>query len=237
MKRSGQLSRRSPMARGRGVKPVNRERKAERHARNFGAEAEHVCHLPCIITGDTYPGASIVPAHVESVGAGGGRFDIVPMRWDLHEEQHRIGIDTFAAKYGLDLRRLADDVALGMLDPLGIRGLAQRFNARCPYCRNHPGRDIRDGTVSACPDCDGLARVSCGSQAYADGVAAELIQPLDDYERIALFGWVSRRAERVWAEQPEAIGESAVLAVLVTELGLTVDAAGDLLDAATEGRP
>jgi hypothetical protein len=224
MKRSGSIKRNKPLARGRGVKPVNRERKAERHARNFGAEAEYVRNLPCVITGATRPDAVIVPAHVKSVGAGGGRLDTIPIRWDLHEEQHRIGIDSFAAKYNINPRRLADDIALGMPEPLGIRGLARRFAAWLGVeWPGTPGVTAKIWTGS-----------DAGPVAFADG---QWHTRLDPYERGALFGWVDRRAERVWAEQPEAIGESAVQAVLVTELGLSIDAAGDLLDAATEGRP
>ena len=127
MKRPGSIKRNKPLARGGRVNPINHKRRARRHARNFADEAEYVRNLPCVITGAARPASVIVPAHVKSVGAGGGRLDTIPLRWDLHEEQHQIGIDSFAAKYNIDPRRLADDIALGMPEPLGIRGLAQRF--------------------------------------------------------------------------------------------------------------
>lgn len=236
MKRSGQLKRRSPMARGRGVKPVNRERKAERHARNFGAEAEEVRRQACLCHGVGYhkmvaranghawldhmttcSKTGVVAAHVTARGMGaakGGRFDIVPLCDAHHREAGEAGTSQRAAfeqRYGLDLRRLADDIALGMPEPLGIRGLARAWTE----WESAVGTAIGGTTL--------------------DEPSPSL--QLDSYETDALFGWVDRRAERVWTEQPEAIGESAVLAVLVTELGLTIDAAGDLLDAATEGRP
>lgn len=49
-------------------------------------------------------------------------------------------------------------------------------DAACPYCRNNPGLDIRDGTIARCPDCDGSSRVNPGSEAYRDGVEAGLIR-------------------------------------------------------------
>jgi len=141
----GELKRYTPLPRGKGLKrarlsagcsikgptgkrrarvnPVNSKRKRERHARNFGAEADAVRGMKCLVTGET----PSVPAHVVSVGAGGGRFDIIPLSWDTHAEQHQTGILTFAAKYGIDLRAQADRVALSHEYPLGMRGLARRW--------------------------------------------------------------------------------------------------------------
>lgn len=105
----------------------NAKRTRERHARNFGAEADAVRGMECVVSAVRYPDAQIVPAHVLSIGASGGRFDIIPLRWDLHEDQHRMGVETFAAKHGIDMRAEADRVALEHARPLGIRGLADRY--------------------------------------------------------------------------------------------------------------
>ena len=235
MKRSGSIKRNKPLARGGRVRSVNHARATKRRARDFGSEAEGVeamehcvcCEVSRACFGD------IVAAHIVSRGAGGGRFDIVNMCASHHGEQHLIGVKTFEQRYGLDLRRLADDTALGMLDPLGIRGLARRWADwltgadSCSACGN-------DGVSVTYAESGADICGTCGAENHCTQTVP---CPLGRYERGALFGWVDRRAERVWSEQPEAIGESAVLAVLVTELGLTIDAAGDLLDAATEGRP
>jgi len=71
--------------------------------------------------------SGVEPAHIVSRGAGGGRFDIVPLCSAHHAEQHAVGIDTFARLHSLDLRAEADRVALGHASPLGIRGLAERW--------------------------------------------------------------------------------------------------------------
>ena len=121
----------------------NAKRKRERHARNFGAEADAVRGMPCLvaIVDNRTPcsGQEIVygdeielgsePAHVVSRGASGGRFDIIPLCQAHHAEQHQHGVKTFAAKYVLDLRAEADRVALGHERPLGIRGLADQWFA------------------------------------------------------------------------------------------------------------
>jgi hypothetical protein len=123
----------------------NAKRTRERHARNFGAEADAVRGLRCLCNdqlcdelvasgnSDTediesrWCAGGIEPAHVASRGASGGRFDVVPLCKNHHAEQHQHGVKTFAAKYGLDLRAEADRVALGHERPLGIRGLADRW--------------------------------------------------------------------------------------------------------------
>lgn len=49
-------------------------------------------------------------------------------------------------------------------------------SSRCPYCRNHPGCDIRDGVCTDCPDCSGSGFVERGSRAWREGVESGLIQ-------------------------------------------------------------
>lgn len=47
------------------------------------------------------------PAHTKTRGAGGKRWDLVPLSPLLHSEQHTMGIESFQAKYGVDLPALA----------------------------------------------------------------------------------------------------------------------------------
>jgi hypothetical protein len=185
------LSRGKPLARKGRVKPRNPKRKAEQFARNFGDEAEAVRALPCLCRGGgpvVRCEGDVVDAHVVSRGAGGGRFDVVPLCDGHHTEQHRVGIRTFAASYGLDLRAAADRVALEHAAPLGIRGLARRWLG-CPggyTCEDGKtdsgGVDQADRPISIkCPDCNGSPP-----------------KALDTYELAALLGWARRRM-RVWA--------------------------------------
>lgn len=115
MKRSA-IRRRTPL------RQRNSSRKADAYARDFGEEAEAVRGMPCLACGLTPSD----PAHVRSRGAGGGRFDIVPLCRAHHQEQHQHGIQTFAARHGLDLRAKADHIAAAHVAPLGIAGLMLR---------------------------------------------------------------------------------------------------------------
>jgi hypothetical protein len=117
------LRSKSALRRSRPVKPVNRKRKTKRYARDFGDEADLVRAMPCLITGTT----PSEPAHVTSRGAGGGCFDLVPLSPAMHRQQHEVGIESFQACHGLDLRAEADRIALDHPEPLGIRGLARRW--------------------------------------------------------------------------------------------------------------
>jgi hypothetical protein len=133
MKRSPMPQRSKPMSRGKALarsgrlSPRNRTRSTAARAQDFGEEAATVRLLPCTVLGCCV--SPCQPAHVKSRGAGGGRFDIVPLCHDHHREQHRVGIKTFAAKHALDLRAEADRIALAHSEPLGIRGLARRWAA------------------------------------------------------------------------------------------------------------
>jgi hypothetical protein len=122
MKRTPMSARTTPMARGKGL-ARNRKRSAAALDQDFGEEAKTVRALPCLVAGCL--ACPSEPAHVKSRGAGGGRFDIVPLCHAHHREQHSRGIRTFSKVYGLDLRAEADRIALEHSEPLGIRGLAQ----------------------------------------------------------------------------------------------------------------
>ena len=120
MKRSP-LKRGRSLARGKAIKRANPRRRKATFARNFGDEAALVRSLPCLVCGGLAE-----PAHVTSRGAGGGRFDLVPLCRTHHDEQHSAGVESFADRHGLDLRAEADRVALLHDAPLGVRGLALR---------------------------------------------------------------------------------------------------------------
>jgi hypothetical protein len=132
MKRTEMPARKKPMARGKGlarsrrsIAPRNRKRSTAALDQDFGEEAKTVRALPCLVAGCCV--TPVEPAHVKSRGAGGGRFDIVPLCHAHHREQHSRGIRTFAKIYGFDLRLEADRVALEHSEPLGIRGLARDY--------------------------------------------------------------------------------------------------------------
>lgn len=108
----------------------NARRKAKRRASDFGPHGDWIIPaLPCAVehtewwstvsdeTLSAMMDAALwdrgryemvsEPAHAKSRGAGGRRWDLVPLAPLLHSEQHSIGIDTFQAKYGVDLNSLA----------------------------------------------------------------------------------------------------------------------------------
>lgn len=49
------------------------------------------------------------PAHVKSRGAGGTYRDIIPLCHRHHQEQHTIGILTFARKYNTTLEEMEEE--------------------------------------------------------------------------------------------------------------------------------
>lgn len=56
---------------------------------------------PCIVTRQH----GVDPAHTHTVGSGGSDYDALPLKRDLHTEQHK-GFDTFAEKYRLNYQEL-----------------------------------------------------------------------------------------------------------------------------------
>ncbi len=102
------------------IKPANPARRRKMHRRNFGDRAEHIRAMSCLVN-DGCSGR-VVAAHVTARGMGGcnsSRSSLVPLCWDHHEEQHRIGVPAFARHYALDLERWAEEIA-SRLDALGI---------------------------------------------------------------------------------------------------------------------
>jgi hypothetical protein len=193
LKRKASLRRGKPLARTGKLKPRNSSRSTAARAQDFGEEGKAVAAMPCLITGD-----AAEPAHIVSRGASGGRFDIIPLRPDLHREQHQIGIKSFAAKYGLDLRAEADRIALSHPEPLGLRGVARRWLELTMA--------IDDPAIH-----------------HDSGVFAErLYQAPDEYEQAALLGWVRREMERAQLEaSPDAFSRSELASEIAMDLGFS----------------
>lgn len=230
MKRD-ELKRGKPLARGRGVRRANPRRRKASYARNFGEEADRVRALPCLVC-KALPSD---PAHVTSRGAGGGRFDLVPLCRVHHDQQHLVGAHSFAGCYRLDLRAEADRVALLHEAPLGVRGLAQRWAAATvapPRFDPEVLADIRAALVllAGPTPVESLPLSSWPPQEAAR-------EQLDTYEREALLGWVRRRMER---ERDERYGRAfddidaafseALAHAVMADLGLALDQARALCE-------
>ena len=197
MKRSQPLKRRSRLRAGGRVKPVNRERKAAAYARNFGAEADAVRAMPCVVDAaktdqrlnvagawreDGWCMGPVQAAHVleaRKMGAcGGDRFGLAPLCATHHPEAGERGTSqraAFEARYGLDLDGEADRIALEHERPLGIRGLADRWAS---------GRAAALEAMGV--HGDGATEQSLLEWAFQD----------DEHGGEALLGWVRRELER-----------------------------------------
>lgn len=98
-KKDGPPSRRSP------VKRRNPKRKASEFTRAYGSETrvEWIKRQRCVITG--LHSSAVENVHVRGGGAS-RKADacwIVPMISELHKELHRVGKQSFEAKYEIDL--------------------------------------------------------------------------------------------------------------------------------------
>ncbi len=233
MKRSTMPARAKPMSRGKvlarnrkPVAPKNRKRSAAALDQDFGEEAKTVRALPCLVAGCC--GTPVEPAHVKSRGAGGGRFDIVPLCHVHHREQHSRGIRTFAKIYSLDLRLEADRVALEHSEPLGIRGLSRRWS-------------VGDGllittTAEEWANAQALAdRGHADYQGTAEGEGrpgAWLVAPLSGYDLEALHGWVRRAMASGLGLVPGKASRDSLALVVSLALALTVDDARSLCELA-----
>lgn len=101
------------------IRPFNPERKAKQFDRNFGARAEAVREMECIVGHDCQ--GDIVAAHVKARGMGGcngSRRDIVPMCWSHHELQGTMGIVSFQIRFKINMPSIARVIA-SKLDDLG----------------------------------------------------------------------------------------------------------------------
>ena len=109
LKRRTGLTSRKKLNRKKAVKRKNARRSAKEFRRAYGSrERVHAIQaMPCVVCG-ALPSQN---AHVRSRGAGGGAADIVPMCMAHHREQHDAGIETFEARYSINLAAEAARVA------------------------------------------------------------------------------------------------------------------------------
>lgn len=121
MKRGKPLVRHKPLRSGSVLPKRNRKRVAMRKERDFGTYADWIRLLPCAVPGEPrhwgrwsakHQMAVCDAAHVRSRGAGGRSLgNLIPLCTGHHLEQHRIGVESFAAKYGIDLSAVASALA------------------------------------------------------------------------------------------------------------------------------
>lgn len=78
----------NPPRRRTPLRPANPERRERRRGRDFGAHAERVRGMPCMLTGHPAPSH---PHHVRSRGAGGTWWHIIPVSPRMHQRLHTEG--------------------------------------------------------------------------------------------------------------------------------------------------
>lgn len=101
---------RTPLYRRTPLRRRNLKRLARLRAKTFGPQAARCRELPCCVC-DRAPSE---PHHVRSRGAGGTDADCVALCRACHDEVHRIGIDSFGERHGVDLRTEARVLAAFM---------------------------------------------------------------------------------------------------------------------------
>ena len=108
--------RRTPFPRGAAtlsrttrIRPVNPERRAVREAEAYGPHAVWIRKQPSAVSGRFGTRRDpIVAAHASKTrGAGGKARDLIPLLASEERAFHRMGCDTFAEAYGVDLNALA----------------------------------------------------------------------------------------------------------------------------------
>jgi hypothetical protein len=92
---------------GQGPRPQlpreNKERMKERKARQFSAQTNLARASRCVACQAPPPSEA---AHMRSRGAWGSDRDVLPLCSLHHDEQERLGIDTFEVTYKLNLQHL-----------------------------------------------------------------------------------------------------------------------------------
>lgn len=92
------------------MKKVDRKRRAERHARDFGPQAKACRRLPCCVCSRTPSD----PHHWPSRGAGGHDEDALPFCRRCHDAFHSEGEETFQRKRNLSLAVIKADLQAAM---------------------------------------------------------------------------------------------------------------------------
>lgn len=134
------------MGRDKAVNRVNAPRLEQRRAEAFGPCSRMARRSGCAVRGCKHTDSKglVDPAHVRSRGAGGGDWaNVVGLcstagtREGHHQEQHRIGIESFCERYRLSL----DDVAMQIAEKVSAH-LCEEFpersrrGVRCAICLN-----------------------------------------------------------------------------------------------------
>lgn len=102
---SGGLKRGPGPKRRTPLKKRNAKRARKRYETQFGSKAKWIRSLPCCACHKEGPSD---PHHVKTRGAGGTSEDLVPLCADCHRELlPSMGIDTFGARWNIDLRQKA----------------------------------------------------------------------------------------------------------------------------------
>lgn len=93
------------------IKPRNAKRSKKNFERAYGGKAyrDFVVSLPCIIADQHECAGPMDPSHVKGGGVGykGDAEWLVPKCRKAHDEYHDHGRATFEAKYGVDVKALA----------------------------------------------------------------------------------------------------------------------------------
>jgi len=93
------LMRRTPLGRGKRLRPVNPKRRRERLAAAFGEQAQRCRESPCCVCG----ARPSDPHHDPARSLGGLDRDTLPLCRPHHDERHRIGRPAFEKKHGVDM--------------------------------------------------------------------------------------------------------------------------------------
>lgn len=138
--RSKQLERGAPPKRRTWMKKVNPERAAQKYKDNFGARADRIREMTCLVgdkmaqvyaSGRAIPDdwmpcvGHAVPAHARARGMGGAkgdRRDLCRLCWNHHEEAGEYRTSqrgVFELKYGVDLIAEAEAQAK-IFDDMGL---------------------------------------------------------------------------------------------------------------------
>lgn len=87
---------------------MNRKRKAALHEKHFGAYANIIRNMPCLVPGCKWQRSEA--HHALARGAGGTKEHLVPLCTGHHLEVHVIGRLTFQEDHKVDLREIAREL-------------------------------------------------------------------------------------------------------------------------------
>jgi hypothetical protein len=187
----------------------NKTRSDAACARNYGPEAGAVRMMECCVPGCRRfsVAAHVVPRKMGAVH--GTRFDLANLCHDHHTEageERTTARAEFEQRHRLDLREVADRIAVAHEPPFGIRGVMGRWLAwRKHLAAKQRFDDLAAAALVALAELDGQGSEELHRQlgdAQVEMTAAwRDDEGIEDYEREALFGWAKRWADRSIAKQ------------------------------------